>query len=151
LYVNISPLSDTTFSWVYTTQDTPQVYWGGYAFGKNRSGGDMVSSPEDTSNCVPIQLTVFLRSDADADMDVEMSDAVFTLRYLYVPGAEQPLCMDGADSDDGGVIEMSDAIFTLKYLYVPGSPLPPAPGPVECGHDPTEDDLDCADHPCMGR
>jgi hypothetical protein len=97
----------------------------------------------------PAPMDEFIRADADADMDVEMSDAIFTLKYLYVPGADEPPCKDGADSDDGGVIEMSDAIYTLKYLYVPGSPPPPAPGPSDCGADPTEDGLDCVDHPCM--
>jgi hypothetical protein len=78
-----------------------------------------------------------------------MSDAVFTLKYLYVPGAEVPECMKSADSDDTGEVAMSDAIYILKYLYVPGAPEPPAPFP-ECGSDPTEDDLECNDHPCSG-
>ncbi len=91
----------------------------------------------------------FLRADANADTDVEMEDAIYTLKYLYVPGSPQPPCMDAADSDDGGSIRLSDAIYTLKYLYVPGSPAPPDPGPLNCGLDPTQDDLNCADHPCM--
>jgi hypothetical protein len=91
----------------------------------------------------------FVRGDAAGDSTVEMSDAIFTLKYLYVPGADQPVCMDAADSDDGGAVEMSDAIYTLKYLYVPGAPPPPDPGPVDCGSDPTQDGLDCHNHPCQ--
>jgi hypothetical protein len=45
---------------------------------------------------------------------------------------------------------MSDAIYTLKYLYVPGSPPPPEPGPIDCGLDPSGDELDCGSHPCAG-
>jgi hypothetical protein len=77
-----------------------------------------------------------------------MSDAIFTLKALYVPGSPEPSCMDAADSDDNGTMEMSDAIYTLKYLYVPGAPPPPDPGPVNCGSDPTDDALDCQSHPC---
>jgi hypothetical protein len=57
--------------------------------------------------------------------------------------------MDASDSDDGGDVEMADAIYTLKYLYVPGEPPPPDPGPVNCGSDPTDDGLDCSNHPCQ--
>jgi hypothetical protein len=91
----------------------------------------------------------FIRGDANADMGILMDDAIFTLKALYVPGAPQPSCMDAGDTDDNGTMEMSDAIYTLKHLYVPGSPapLPPFPG---CGVDPTDDQLDCVDHPCMG-
>jgi hypothetical protein len=111
----------------------------------------VVTSPEDTSNCVSIQVTTFTRADANSDTAITMSDAIFTLQYLYVPESADPTCMDAADSDDNGVIEMADAIFTLKHLYVPESPEPPAPGPESCGPDPTPDGLECEIHPCMGR
>ncbi len=91
----------------------------------------------------------FIRADANADMNVEMADAVYTLRYLYVPGSvPAPPCMDAADANDDGGIFMSDAIYTLKHLNVPGSPAPPAPFP-DCGSDPTPDQYECGDHPCM--
>jgi hypothetical protein len=90
----------------------------------------------------------FLRADANADSTIEMADAIYTLQALYVPDAPQPACMDAADTDDNGAVQMGDAIYTLKYLYVPESPDPPYPFPT-CRADPTEDDLDCNDHPCM--
>ncbi len=125
-----TPEVDTIFP--YITEPDPAV---------------MGVEPEIADICVT---TDFIRGDGDADMDVEMSDAIFTLKALYVPGAPQPSCMDASDSDDNGAMEMSDAIYTLKYLYVPGSPPPPAPGPDTCGYDPTEDGLDCVSHPCLG-
>jgi hypothetical protein len=94
---------------------------------------------------VPAQ---FLRCDANVDSVIEMSDAIFTLQALYVPGSDTLLCKDAADSDDNGSVEMSDAIFTLRHLYVPGAPDPDPPFP-NCGADPTSDDLDCSEHPCM--
>jgi hypothetical protein len=89
----------------------------------------------------------FIRGDAGANMDLEMSDAVLTLRYLYVPESPVPTCIDAADSDDSGEVEMADAIYVLKHLYVPGAPPPPAPFP-SCGADPTHDLLGCDLHPC---
>jgi hypothetical protein len=151
-YADLGPGQDAVFKWVFSADSAGIAHWIGYALGKDEDSGDPAASYAATSELVETggPSVIFLRSDADADMDVEMSDAIFTLKHLYVPGSPEPPCMDGADSDDGGAVEMSDAIYTLKYLYVPGSPAPPAPGPNECGADPTEDDLDCVDHPCMG-
>jgi hypothetical protein len=89
----------------------------------------------------------FLRGDADGDMTILMSDAVYILEYLYVPGASPPPCGDGADVDDSGSVLMSDAMYLLSHLYVPGAPDPPSPFP-SCGDDPTADGLGCNLHPC---
>jgi hypothetical protein len=78
-----------------------------------------------------------------------MADAIFTLRYLFIPGSESPTCIKSADSDDDGTVSMGDAIYTLRHLFVPASPPPPAPFP-DCGTDPTPDELSCESHPCSG-
>jgi hypothetical protein len=90
----------------------------------------------------------FIRGDADGDSTINMSDAVFTLRHLYIPGSETPPCMKAADTDDTGAIAMSDAMYLMRYLYVPGSPEPPIPF-TDCGSDPTYDELGCGSHPCQ--
>jgi hypothetical protein len=96
-----------------------------------------------------VEVPQFTRGDADRDSDVQMSDAVATLKHLYVPGGDTLLCIDAGDSDDDGEVLMGDAVYTLKYLYVPGQPAPPLPFP-NCGQDPTPDALGCGLHPCMG-
>ncbi len=95
----------------------------------------------------PSQDSPFIRADANANSTIAMSDAVFTLRYIYVPGSPDPSCMDAADANDEGSITMEDAVFTLRYLYIPHSPSPPPPHP-DCGVDPTTDGLGCGSHPC---
>jgi hypothetical protein len=94
--------------------------------------------------------TLFIRADANGDTAVSMSDAIYTLRYLYLPGGAPPPCLKTADTNDDGDMAMSDALHTMRYLYVPGAPTPADPFP-ECGSDPTPDGLGCIDHPCMGR
>jgi len=90
----------------------------------------------------------FRRSDANSSSDVDLSDAVFTLNWLF-GGGEAPLCQDAVDSNDDGQIDLSDAVYTLGYLFLGGDP-PPAPGPVECGVDPTEDPLpECSPASCI--
>jgi hypothetical protein len=83
----------------------------------------------------------FRRGDADGDQIVGLTDALATLEHL-LGGAALP-CDDAADSDDSGVLDLTDAVHTLNHLFL-GGQAPPAPGPDECGADPTEaDDLSC--------
>jgi len=89
----------------------------------------------------------FLRGDSDSNCTVEITDAIFTLSYLF-SGGRAPPCPDGADTNDDGRIDLSDAIFALGFLFL-GSASPPAPGPEAGGLDPTDDALDpCIEPPC---
>jgi hypothetical protein len=84
----------------------------------------------------------FRRSDADGNEVVNLSDAVATLDRLF-RGAPALPCDDAADSDDSGNLDLTDAVHTLNHLFL-GGPAPPAPGPDDCGVDPTADDgLSC--------
>ena len=89
----------------------------------------------------------FRRGDSNGDAEVDLSDALRTLGYLFL-GAPPPDCPDAADANDDARIDISDAVGTLGFLFL-GSAAPPAPGPFECGADPTGDALGaCA--PCPG-
>lgn len=88
----------------------------------------------------------FRRGDANGDAGYDISDAIFTLSALFVPGALQPSCEDAADSNDDGGVDVSDAVFTLSALFVAGSPEPPAPALTDCGTDPSLDPLGCASY-----
>lgn len=89
----------------------------------------------------------FIRGDVNNDNIVGSPDAIFILRYVFVPGSPTPSCMDAADANDDGSIGMLDGVYILKYKFVPGHPPPPLPYP-DCGSDPTEDGLECGWHPC---
>jgi len=81
----------------------------------------------------------FRRGDVDRNRVLELTDAVSTLNFLFL-GGPPPRCFDAADSDDNGVVELTDAVRSLGFLFL-GNPPPPAPGPMECGADPTADAL----------
>ena len=78
---------------------------------------------------------LFRRGDCDSSGDVDITDAVRTLLWLFA-GAETPLCLDACDSSDDGKVNVSDAISTLNWLFSTGQ-VPPAPGPGGCGLDGT--------------
>lgn len=89
----------------------------------------------------------FDRGDADASGAVDVSDAVWILRYLFLGDPAKLLCEKSADADDGGSIEMADAVWILRYLFL-GDATIPAPRSA-CGFDPTEDALGCESfQPC---
>ena len=84
----------------------------------------------------------FQRGDSNGDSQVDISDPITTLGYLFL-GSAAPACLDAADANDDAALDLSDAIYTFDYLYT-GGPVPPAPGPDAPGPDPTPDGLGCS-------
>lgn len=81
----------------------------------------------------------FRRGDANCDNTHDLSDAIFTLIYLFSNG--EPNCLDAVDANDDGGLDLADALYLLGYLYDDG---PPPPPPFEeAGFDTTADDIDC--------
>ncbi len=71
----------------------------------------------------------FLRGDCNGDSNVDISDAVRVLAYLF--GGENTIdCQAACNSNDDGAVDISDAVYLLSYLFAGGGP-PPEPWP-EC-------------------
>jgi hypothetical protein len=94
------------------------------------------ATQEETSPC-------FVRGRCNGDSEMDISDPVFLLSFLF-SGGPQPPCKDACDMQDDGTLDISDGIGMLGFLFMgshpPGSPFP------EAGQDPTEDALDCDRH-----
>ena len=76
----------------------------------------------------------FVRGDSNGDGEVNISDAQFSLRWLFLAGRE-PDCLAAADTNDDESVDISDPIRVLEYLFLGGPrPAPPFPG---AGSDPT--------------
>jgi hypothetical protein len=84
-----------------------------------------------------------LRGDSNRDFEVDVSDPIATLTFLFRAG-EAPECKDAVDSNDDGRIDISDPIHTLVYLFANGAP-PAYPGPSLRGFDRTADEQFCDD------
>jgi hypothetical protein len=85
-------------------------------------------------------LPQFIRGDASANGRPNITDAVFTLLFLFAGGTEPP-CHKSVDADDDGTLDITDAVFLLNFLFL-GGPAPAAPF-AGCGPDPTIDELGC--------
>ncbi|MCZ6795730.1 MAG: IPT/TIG domain-containing protein [Planctomycetota bacterium] len=79
----------------------------------------------------------FVRSDANVDGRIDVSDGIALLNFLFL-GFAPPPCLDAADANDDGNLNLTDAISILRFLFLGGT-RPPDPGPEACGFDPTED------------
>ncbi len=87
---------------------------------------------------------IFKRGDADGSGELDISDPIAALSWLFTGGRE-PVCLDAADSNDDGVVDISDPIGVLGFLFLGASP-PDPPGPSSCGPDPTGDELPACDY-----
>jgi hypothetical protein len=89
----------------------------------------------------------FRRGDANADGEVDMSDPIAILGYLFLGGQEPP-CAKSADANDSGDVDIADGIYTLGYLFLGGTA--PNDPSAACGPDPTPDPVSCdAYAPCQ--
>ncbi len=84
-------------------------------------------------------LAVFVRSDANGDARVDISDAVKILRFLF--SSDTTDCAEALDVNDDGRLDISDAIYLLGYLFRDG-PMPPLPFPT-AGSVPPAQSLGC--------
>ena len=86
----------------------------------------------------------FSRGDANADGELDISDASFLLDNLFL-GGPRPSCRKTGDLDDNGALEITDPIYLLNFLFLGGPP----PRDVRlCRSDPTPDGLDCLSYTC---
>lgn len=95
---------------------------------------------------------VFHRGDADANGELQLTDAVRVLGFLFL-GTERPGCLEAADADDNGEVQITDAVRILGFLFSGSAPpLPPGPPGSPCGPDPVGSaDLGCDDYAgCFG-
>jgi hypothetical protein len=82
----------------------------------------------------------FVRGDSNRDGQVDISDGIFTLAYLFLGGA-LPSCEDALDADDSGELDVTDAVYLLSHVFLGGA-APPEPYPAP-GLDRTVDRLGC--------
>jgi hypothetical protein len=102
------------------------------------SGGGSARVAFGSVKVEPVGVAEFRRGDADGSGKLDITDAISTLRFLYM-GDAAPACKDAADTDDSGVLDLTDAISSLQFQFM-GGPAPASPGPATCGPDPTEGD-----------
>jgi len=83
---------------------------------------------------------LFVRGDSNLDGEINISDPIHMLGFLFL-GTADFACRDAADVDDDGRNDLTDSIELLDFLFAGGGP--PAPPWPSCGIDGSVDALDC--------
>ncbi len=101
-----------------------------------------------TSTAIPRCPSRFRRGDANSDGSVDISDAVWTLAFLYL-GGDAPSCREAANSNDDALVDLSDPIHLLESLFLAGGlGRVAAPGAYHCGVGGPFRGLSCEVYPC---
>ena len=94
----------------------------------------------------------FVRGDANANGQIDLTDAINLLNYLFL-GTPAPSCLEAADADNNAQLLINDAILILGWLFT-GGVAPEEPSPTtsnypasDCGPDPEGGNLGCASPP----
>ena len=68
-----------------------------------------------------------VRGDADLNDNVELTDAISVLSFLFL-GGELLSCTAIADATANGVLDLTDPVFVLNHLFLGGPAPPPLSG-----------------------
>jgi hypothetical protein len=117
---------------------------GDAAFGRLDCGGDPQVLDRPTPGTANVGPVLFRRGDGNSDGEINLTDAVLTLNYLFL-GGEAPACQDAADANDSSNLDLTDAVRLLNFLFL-GGQAPAAPFP-ECGLDRSPDGLAPCEYP----
>ncbi len=108
--------NDGAYSWLVpdTTSDSCLI----------RISDVVDGTPVDESNAV-FRIINYVAGDANGDLEVSVSDAIYLLNYLFKNG-DPPDPMASGDANGDCVVNVGDAIYILNYLFKNGDP--PEPG-----------------------
>ena len=123
--------------------NTYPLFWAASASGG--TPGEKNDVFEDVETDCSSAGTRFMRGDSNADGQVDLSDSIGILGFLFLAQGGIS-CMDAGDANDDGVVDISDALTILFNLFN-GTVDIPAPGKETCGVDPTGDALNCRAYP----
>jgi hypothetical protein len=114
------------------------------AFGA-RTGGEFAHHDLDNIKVSFIKQTLlpFHRGDSDNNGQLQLTDAVRILGYLFL-GQTAPTCLDAADADGNNQLQLTDAVRILGYLFLgQAAPAAPGPPPSPCGTDNDDTHVGC--------
>ncbi len=86
------------------------------------------NDPQNDPMTVLADLTVnenipYICGDANGTGNVDVSDAVYIVNYVFVSGSPTPDPIEAADANCNGEVDVSDAVYIVNFIFVDG----PAP------------------------
>lgn len=93
---------------------------GNAANGNGSTSGDFIYTTSETTQ-PPAQTCQGICGDANDDTDVNVSDAVKIINYVFV-GGDAPVPLACGDANNDGDVNVSDAVRIINYVFVGGDP-----------------------------
>jgi hypothetical protein len=59
--------------------------------------------------------------DANADANVNVSDAVWIINYVFIGGSEPQPVLACGDANSDGMVNVSDAVWIINYVFIGGA------------------------------
>jgi Dockerin type I domain len=116
--INTPSMTDGIFTWIPDQSEIGTWVFEVYAEDEFGAGGSCdveIIVTDDISGC----------GDANSDSEVDVSDAVFIINFVFVGGAA-PEHWEWANVNCDGAINVSDAVWIINYVFVGGA------APCEC-------------------
>ncbi len=83
------------------------------------AGGEVTPNFVDYGSC-DIMIGIFTCGDADANLVVNISDAVYLIGYIF-GGGNPPIILESGDVDTNGIVNISDAVYLIAYIFGGGA------------------------------
>jgi Peptidase family C25/Propeptide_C25/Dockerin type I domain/Putative Ig domain len=83
---------------------------------------DDIGSSDDQLFSLNIALP-YICGDANDDEEVNVSDAVMIINYIFISG-EAPNPLEAGDATCDIIVNVSDAVWIINYVFIEGSPAP---------------------------
>lgn len=99
------------------------------------------------ATCVPTRPPGFkyLTADCDGNSNLDLTDAIFSLDFLF-RGGDEPPCLAACDSNRDVKFDLADPIYVLNHLFLSGpEPLGKYP---QCDEGYPDDELPCPKETC---
>jgi Dockerin type I domain len=87
------------------------------------------NDPINDSMVIEVQLDVYnspwyICGDANSDSDLNVSDAVYIINYVFISGSPAPVPLDAGEVNCDGSVNVSDAVYIINYVFISGSLAP---------------------------
>jgi hypothetical protein len=67
-----------------------------------------------------VSILIYKCGDANADENVNVSDAVWIVNYVFI-GGDQPDPLESGDANCDGSVNVSDAVWIVNYVFIGGN------------------------------
>jgi hypothetical protein len=86
---------------------------------------DSLDNVGEWSDPMMMDIAAFICGDGNVDQEVNVSDAVLIINYVFASG-NPPTPLESGDVDCSGDVNVSDAVWIINYVFVNG------PDPCDC-------------------